>query len=233
MTIAARKLELRGWIGISRTRHGKWAKAFKEHKSLKLRADLYHSWEAAVRKCHDLTIIIQRAQAAQYKPASSASIDVARSIAVWEGGASGDGRFRPYQDEVGVWTIGYGHTNSDGAPYVGPNTGSLTRAEATTLLLHDLNVQYVPAVRNALGRYGWKVDQKKFDALVSFCYNLGPGYFGPSHDIGQAMQVHNPLLLANRMLGYNHAGGAVLAGLTRRRQWERQLFLGGTYAVNN
>jgi Phage lysozyme len=42
-------------------------------------------------------------------------------------------RLTAYQDQVGLWTIGLGHTGSDVYPGL-----SITRNDATTLLLHDI-----------------------------------------------------------------------------------------------
>lgn len=222
------------WIRISKQRHGAYEKLVnapgKPDKAKTAEAET--AWRKSVSIVQQIGAEIQAEQKRRDKSASTASLDVAKSIAAWEGGRSADGMFRPYQDAVGVWTIGYGHTNADGAPSVGPGTRPLTTPQATALLLHDLNTNYAPSVNRACKGYGLHVTQKEFDALVSFCYNLGAGYFAPSHDIGQAMKAHDGNLLADRMLEYCHAGGQVLAGLLRRRKWEAQLFRGGTYTVN-
>jgi lysozyme len=60
-------------------------------------------------------------------------------------------------------------------------------------------------------------------ALVSFAYNLGPGAVcGP---VGRFINAGNIIAGCNAMLAYDHAGGRVLAGLTRRRQAERAMCL--------
>lgn len=123
---------------------------------------------------------------------------------------------RPYQDSVGVWTIGYGHTEG-----VGPGTPHITEPQASALLTRDLNRKYAPAV-NALRL---PLNQNQFDALVPFGYNLGVGIFGPSHTIGQALRRKAWRAAADSMLLYDKAGGRVLEGLRRRRVAERALFL--------
>ncbi len=65
--------------------------------------------------------------------------------------------------------------------------------------------------------YNW--NQNEFDALVSFAYNIG------SIDGLTAKGARTRSEIAAKILEYNKAGGKVLAGLTRRRQEERKLFL--------
>jgi lysozyme len=127
-------------------------------------------------------------------------------------------RGNPYTDSVGVWTIGYGHTEG-----VGPNTKPITETEASELLGRDLDSAYAPAV-NALNL---ELTQNEFDALVSFVYNLGTGIVAPTTTIGADLRRHDLAKAANDILMYDHAGGNVLPGLTRRRQAERALFLKG------
>lgn len=122
----------------------------------------------------------------------------------------------PYRDAVGVWTIGYGHTEG-----VGPNSRSITHQEAISLLKDDLRRKYEPYV-NALNL---PLTQSQFDALVSFVYNLGPGPLGRGHTMGDALRARKWHDAANAFLLYDHAGGRVLEGLRRRRVAERALFL--------
>lgn len=250
MNLTALKAKRKLQILASRQAHGKWVKSVDTSSLLatavkrgtatveQLRhavnqsRDLHGKWKKTLADLQATSKEIAALEAASGKDASACSLDLAKSVAAWEGGQSRDGLFRPYQDAVRVWTIGYGHTNADGAPVVGPGTRPLTRAEAETLLLHDLNVAYSPAVAHYASSYGLKLNQKQFDALTSFCYNLGAGYFGSSHDIGAAMKAHNYPGIACAMLLYDRAGSSVLAGLVRRRRWEAQLFNGGTYSVS-
>ncbi|WP_082478740.1 lysozyme [Methylobacterium sp. Leaf102] len=81
-------------------------------------------------------------------------------------------RLKAYRDSVGVWTIGIGHTSAAGAPLV---TAGLTisAAECDAIFARDIR-QYVAAVRKGLKV---TVPQHVFDALVSICFNIGPGGF--------------------------------------------------------
>jgi len=123
---------------------------------------------------------------------------------------------RPYKDIVGVWTIGYGHTEG-----VGPNSRRLTEAQASALLAQDLDSKYGPYV----GALGVPLSQPQFDALVSFVYNVGPGGIAASTHVGQALRAKNWKAAADGLLAWDKAGGVSVPGLTRRRQAERALFL--------
>lgn len=155
----------------------------------------------------------------------------AEFIARFEGGASEDGLFRPYRDAVGVWTIGFGHTE-------GVNAGSrpLTRAQATALLRKDLDAKYGAAVARLLHARGIRVSQKQFNALVSIVYNVGTGILEPGRSLGDALRGSRVdrtrwrARVGNAFLLYDKAGGRRLAGLTRRRAAERALWMGGRYA---
>jgi lysozyme len=78
-----------------------------------------------------------------------------------------------YKDSVGVWTIGVGATRTE-IPDIGtwPQSKSITVEEAFDLMKKSI-VKYEKGVRRGL-----KVDvpQHVFDALVSWCYNVGTGW---------------------------------------------------------
>jgi GH24 family phage-related lysozyme (muramidase) len=125
-------------------------------------------------------------------------------------------RAAPYRDAVGVWTIGYGSTSG-----VGPNTPHMTEPQARARMMREVDARYGAAV-NAIGV---PLTQPQFDALCSFTYNVGPGGVAPSTGVGQALRARNYQRAADELLKWDKAGGRTLAGLTRRRQAERKLFL--------
>jgi GH24 family phage-related lysozyme (muramidase) len=123
-------------------------------------------------------------------------------------------RLSAYQDSVGVWTIGYGHTK-------GVHFGqSISQTEADKLLKQDLAV-FESGVNNLV-----KVELKQcqFDALVSFSFNVGIGAFSTSTLLKKLNQKAYGEA-ANQFLRWNKAGGKILTGLTRRREAEKSLFL--------
>lgn len=123
---------------------------------------------------------------------------------------------KPYRDPVGVWTIGYGSTKG-----VGANTPPISREQARARLMREVDAVHGAAV-NALGL---PLDQPQFDALTSFVYNVGPGGVAASTGIGRALRRHDWDAAADELLRWNKAGGRALAGLTRRREAERAMFL--------
>ena len=116
-------------------------------------------------------------------------------------------RLNAYQDSVGVWTIGYGHTQG-----VQPGQ-TITQQQAQAFLQQDLGV-----AEAGVNKLGLTLTDNQFAALVSFTFNLGAGNLNKLLSQGLAAA-------ADRILLFDHAGGRVLPGLTRRRQAERALFL--------
>ena len=68
------------------------------------------------------------------------------------------------------------------------------------------------------------VTQNQFDALVSFTYNLGAGNLRSS-TLLKKLNAGDYAGAADEFPKWNKAGGKELAGLTRRRNAERDLFL--------
>lgn len=130
-----------------------------------------------------------------------------------------------YQDSVGVWTIGYGHTSMAGPPNVYPGM-TITAAEAEQILRRDLGI-FERGVREALA-----VDTRsdQFSAMVSFAFNVGLGAFRDS----TLLRKHNSRDFAgaaDEFLRWVYAGGERLPGLERRRKAERALYLSQDYTV--
>lgn len=124
----------------------------------------------------------------------------------------------PYRDAVGTWTVGYGHTEG-----VTRSSKCISRRRARRLLRRELNRKYLPAVR-ALPTFR-RLNQHQVDALVSFVYNVGPGGIAADTQVGKALRSGHFGVAARHLLDWDRAGGKTLAGLTRRREAERHLFL--------
>lgn len=124
-------------------------------------------------------------------------------------------RLKAYKDIVGVLTIGYGHTGPD------VNLGLIwTQDQADQHLAQDLD-KFVQGVEDLLED---DVTENQLAALVCFAYNVGLGNLGKSHLLSK-LNAGDVQGAANEFLRWNRAGGQVVAGLTRRRQAEKALFL--------
>lgn len=124
-------------------------------------------------------------------------------------------RLEAYKCPAGVWTIGYGHTAD-----VKEGDRLSSQAEAKALLKEDLK-KYGGYVNNCVkkGIINFPLTQNQFDALTSFCYNCGNG------SLQKLTEGRDAAVIAEKLLQYNKGGGKVLAGLVKRREEERALFL--------
>jgi lysozyme len=119
-----------------------------------------------------------------------------------------------YQDQVGIWTIGYGHTR-------GVRPGDCcTQLQADQWLIDDL----ADAVRDVNDHVTATLTQGEFDALVDFTFNLGDDAFNKS-TLLKLVNHHDLEHAALEFEKWDHAGGKVVAGLLRRRLTEKQEFL--------
>jgi lysozyme len=124
-------------------------------------------------------------------------------------------RLTAYQDQGGVWTVGFGHTGPEvveGLTITLDQANGLMNADITKFDDYLNKVVTVP------------LNQNQFDALISLTYNIGDGHF-------QSSTVLRKLLLedysgaADAFLMWNKIAGNVSVGLTRRREAEKALFL--------
>ena len=125
-----------------------------------------------------------------------------------------------YQCPAGIWTIGIGSTHyGDGTPVTKNRT--LPTEKAAIALLAATIGQFEKAV-NAMGV---ELTQNEFDALVCLCYNIGAGNFFKSTLVKMLKAGDDKAEIAQQFLRWDKAGGKPLAGLTRRRNAEAELFL--------
>jgi lysozyme len=123
-----------------------------------------------------------------------------------------------YQDEVGIWTIGYGHTgltHNDGTVHSGRQ---ITREQAIELLKYDMGA-FEKRVAEAVDV---PLNGNEFSALVSFDFNTGAIN---RSTLLRLLNSGDRSGAANEFPKWNRAGGQILSGLTRRRASERNLFL--------
>lgn len=126
-----------------------------------------------------------------------------------------DGTIAPYQDDVGVWTIGWGNTRwEDGRPVRGSDK-PITQEVADALYEFWIR-DFDKRVRAAL-KPGYSEAARA--AFLSFAWNVGIGGYlkstalvrynkGDTNGAAEAMEM------------WNKGGGRVLKGLQRRRRAE-------------
>lgn len=124
-------------------------------------------------------------------------------------------RLSAYQDSVGVWTIGYGHTRTAHPGMI------ITEAQAEELLRKDLG----GAEHDVAAVVKVDLDENEFSALVSFVFNLGVTNLAKS-TLLKKLNASDRIGASAEFGKWNKAGGKVLPGLTKRREAERKLFLG-------
>ena len=127
---------------------------------------------------------------------------------------------KPYQDPIGLWTVGWGHLIGDGKTLPIEWFRRFTKEEVDELLKKDVE----RFERGVLRLCPNNLTQHRFDALVSFAFNLGLGNL----QISTLRKKHNRgdvVGAAQEFPKWNKAGGKVLRGLTRRREAEKALYL--------
>lgn len=132
-----------------------------------------------------------------------------------------DGMIYAYHDAVGYPTIGYGRLLSrvkweDLSKYE-----PITKKRAREMKLEDLD-KFANSVSRMLKV---QVTDNQFGALVSLCFNIGPGNLQASTLIRKLNRGDSIVEVADEFLKWNKASGKILNGLTRRRKAERELFL--------
>ena len=115
----------------------------------------------------------------------------------------------------GKLTIGYGHTGPDVT-----EGRRIDAEEANELLGRDVE-RFERAVNELVTV---PMTQGMFDALISFSFNLGAGSL-KSSTLLKKLNADDREGAADEFLKWNKAKGKVLAGLTARRESERELFL--------
>ncbi len=134
----------------------------------------------------------------------------------------------PYWDHA-QWTVGFGsHCPSDKLEQY--KKEGIPMADAEVLLASSLN-GYGEKVKEFAKKEGITLTQAKFDALVSFTYNLGTGWMSQKDGTMRNAVVKgytgNEFLAAISV--YCNAGGSYMAGLMVRRLTEANMYLNGVY----
>jgi lysozyme len=111
------------------------------------------------------------------------------------------------------WTIGWGHYGADVQ-----EGQTITQAQADALLVADCQ-SYADVVDNAAYcPLTAQLNANQRDALISFTFNCGAG------SLKTLCKGRSLARICEAMALYNKSGGKALAGLTRRRAAEQELF---------
>jgi lysozyme len=140
-------------------------------------------------------------------------------------------RLRPYRCPALLWTVGVGHVidpnhirvkldERKGLAIPDGWDRTLTMAEVNDILAKDL----ITFERGVLRLCPEGLTQGRFDALVSFSFNVGLGNLQRStirmkHNRGDFEGA------AESFMQWTKAGGKELPGLVKRRKHERELYL--------
>jgi lysozyme len=118
-----------------------------------------------------------------------------------------------YQDSVGVWTIGFGHTANV------HKGDKITQYQAEQFLHEDL-AKFEP-VANKCKRIA---TQGQYDAILDFIYNCGPKNFNDSTLKKYIEGGRKTWEIQEQFLRWVNAGGKKMGGLVTRRIWEANRF---------
>lgn len=138
-------------------------------------------------------------------------------------------RSEPYQDQAGLWTIGFGHLIKPGDGFWSPSNPngkkSISVDEARALYESDSAAARAAVQSNV--RVG--LTDAQFAALTSLAFNIGSGAFARSTLVrklneGDYAAAADQFRVWNK---YTDDSGELVtsAGLTVRREKEREIFL--------
>jgi lysozyme len=144
-------------------------------------------------------------------------------------------RYKPYQCPANLWTIGVGSVLYPEQAKIPSNIEGMAKRKAWPVKPEDnrrwseeevdkLLAKDVARFERGLARYlPIRLSQNEYDAILSFCFNLGLGTFQRS-TLRQALLRGDKVMAMQSLLKYNKAGGKVLKGLDNRRKDEAALF---------
>ena len=129
-------------------------------------------------------------------------------------------RSKPYKCPAGIPTIGYGNTFYENGVKVKMTDPAITEERAVELLKFILVrfEQYVDSYCIDT------INQNQFDALTSFCYNVGPGNLKSSTLLKKLNLNPNDPTIRAEFMKWVKGGGKTLPGLVKRRTAEADLY---------
>ena len=123
-------------------------------------------------------------------------------------------RLKAYKCSAGKWTIGYGHTS-------GVKEGDTCTQEQADKWFEEEYERFKKSVKSYVRV---PINENQIGALTSFSYNCGLAALKGS-TLLKKLNKKDYNGAANEFLKWNKCNGKELAGLTKRRKSERDLFL--------
>lgn len=132
-------------------------------------------------------------------------------------------RAKPYLCPAGVPTIGYGSTYYADGRKVTLEDALMSEPDARALLMYELQHTYLPGTLRQCPSL--IADERKCNAIVDFCYNLGIGRLQTS-TLKRKINAGDWEGAREQLMLWTRGGGKVLPGLVRRREAEKALLFG-------
>jgi lysozyme len=128
-------------------------------------------------------------------------------------------RAHAYKCPAGVWTIGYGRTS-------GVTSSSVTSRAAEEAWFNKYVEGLEKEVSIYMEEHGYAIVDYQLQALTSFIYNLGYGKLMTLTENGKRPIVEISKKIPEYCYAKVNGKKVKLAGLERRRAWEKDLFDG-------
>ena len=126
-------------------------------------------------------------------------------------------RSKPYLCPANVATIGYGSTYYSDGRKVTLQDPPMDEPAASALLMYELQHTYLPGTLRNCPILA--TDERRLNAVVDFCYNLGIGRLQTS-TLKRKINAQDWEGAKEELKKWNKGGGKVLAGLNKRRKSE-------------
>tara|TARA_R110002167_G_scaffold149751_1_gene343217 strand:- start:499 stop:972 length:474 start_codon:yes stop_codon:yes gene_type:complete len=127
-------------------------------------------------------------------------------------------KLKTYRCSGKVLTIGWGHTKGV------EEDQEITQKEADAFLVKDIEMVETHVDRLVKT----DLEQHQWDAIVSWCFNLGCGNLRASTML-QVINSGDLDKVSEQIIRWDKVGKKAVAGLTRRRKAEADLFDNGKY----
>lgn len=128
-------------------------------------------------------------------------------------------KYKAYKDTGGVWTIGRGITYYEDGTKV-KSGDVITKEREQKLFMNTLN-SYVNNVNKVIKK---SLTQNQFNALVSFCYNIGVSAFNSSTLVKKVNINPNDPNIRSQFMRWVYDNGEKVQGLVNRRTKEADLY---------